>query len=277
MYAPQQHHSKFQDAEWTGFLQTLEHENPTACSEFEFSDFDSTTQAGPGAMTTMAGLPMMSPASASSSGSALITPPDSATHPGASWPGTSAPVMAFPPALMQHDIGYPWVDAQGFHTVQHFQHDQGLGIHIPQQLRNDQQHMRFDHVIKHESPAHGRIISLKQSPTATWQRPYQREQSFGPTSDCNNHGDIDEEDAADPCYAQLLFRCLKEAPEHTLSLKDIYDWVSRSSNKAKDPKMRGWQNSVRHNLSMNAVSLPLMLKVTTWKTNRITGVRASAS
>ena len=65
--------------------------------------------------------------------------------------------------------------------------------------------------------------------------------------------DLDGAEAADPCYAQLLYRCLKEAPDHTLSLKDLYHWVSEHSQKAKDTTSKGWQNSVRHNLSMNAV------------------------
>ena len=68
-------------------------------------------------------------------------------------------------------------------------------------------------------------------------------------------------DPADPCYAQLLYQCLKEAPDHTLSLRELYEWVSQHSQKAKDPKNRGWQNSVRHNLSMNAVSHDLPYQI----------------
>jgi hypothetical protein len=64
------------------------------------------------------------------------------------------------------------------------------------------------------------------------------------------------EEGTDPCYAQLLHRCLKEAPDHTLSLKEVYEWVLQHSQKAKN-KDRGWQNSVRHNLSMNAVSISI--------------------
>lgn len=63
-------------------------------------------------------------------------------------------------------------------------------------------------------------------------------------------------DVADPCYAQLLYRCLLEAQDHTMSLKDIYNWVFRHSQKARDSTSTGWQNSVRHNLSMNAVGRP---------------------
>lgn len=67
-------------------------------------------------------------------------------------------------------------------------------------------------------------------------------------------GEITNGEIADPCYAQLLFRCLREAPEHTMSLKDVYTWVRQYSQKARDSTGTGWQNSVRHNLSMNAVS-----------------------
>jgi hypothetical protein len=58
----------------------------------------------------------------------------------------------------------------------------------------------------------------------------------------------------DPCYAQLLYKCLKEAPAHTMALKKVYEWVLQHSQKARDSPGTGWQNSVRHNLSMNAVS-----------------------
>ncbi|MCJ1257761.1 hypothetical protein MMC24_005587 [Lignoscripta atroalba] len=51
-------------------------------------------------------------------------------------------------------------------------------------------------------------------------------------------------------YAQLIFRALKSAPEHKMVLKEIYDWFERNTDKAKS-STKGWQNSIRHNLSMN--------------------------
>ena len=69
----------------------------------------------------------------------------------------------------------------------------------------------------------------------------------------------DDEDrgaeSTDRCYAYLLWRCLSEAPGNMLPLRGIYEWVLRNSQKARRDPGRGWQNSVRHNLSMNAVSL----------------------
>ena len=57
------------------------------------------------------------------------------------------------------------------------------------------------------------------------------------------------------CYAVLLYNCLRQAPDHERSLKDIYNWMEANTSKARDSANKGWQNSVRHNLSMNAVSL----------------------
>lgn len=60
-----------------------------------------------------------------------------------------------------------------------------------------------------------------------------------------------------PCYANLIYQALMEAPGHKMILKDIYAWIAQNTDKAKDPSSKGWQNSVRHNLSMNGVHISL--------------------
>lgn len=75
------------------------------------------------------------------------------------------------------------------------------------------------------------------------------------SQDASENGEEKDPDSADPCYAKLLWRCLMKADNHELSLKEIYHWIQSNSLKARDPSSKGWQNSVRHNLSMNAVSL----------------------
>jgi hypothetical protein len=55
-------------------------------------------------------------------------------------------------------------------------------------------------------------------------------------------------------YAQLIYRALLEAPGHTMILRDIYNWFIQNTDKAADKETKGWQNSIRHNLSMNGVS-----------------------
>lgn len=57
----------------------------------------------------------------------------------------------------------------------------------------------------------------------------------------------------EPPYAKLIYRALMDAPGHQMVLKDIYEWIARNTDKARDPAFKGWQNSVRHNLSMNGV------------------------
>lgn len=63
-----------------------------------------------------------------------------------------------------------------------------------------------------------------------------------------------EEDINNEPYAKLIYRALIGAPRHRMVLKDIYEWFEVHTNKARDPKSKGWQNSIRHNLSMNGVS-----------------------
>lgn len=59
--------------------------------------------------------------------------------------------------------------------------------------------------------------------------------------------------STDPPYSQLIYQALKETEGHRLQLQDIYAWFEKNTNKGKD-QGKGWQNSIRHNLSMNAVS-----------------------
>lgn len=52
-------------------------------------------------------------------------------------------------------------------------------------------------------------------------------------------------------YAKLIYKALLSAPGHRMVLKDIYDWFIAHTDKSKNPSQKGWQNSIRHNLSMN--------------------------
>jgi hypothetical protein len=54
-------------------------------------------------------------------------------------------------------------------------------------------------------------------------------------------------------YAQLIQECLLQAPGHRMMLRDIYDWFERNTTKPRESGGNGWQNSIRHNLSMNKV------------------------
>lgn len=58
----------------------------------------------------------------------------------------------------------------------------------------------------------------------------------------------------DEPYAKLIYRAFMSQPDYTMSLQDIYQWFRDNTTKAVSAK-GGWQNSIRHNLSMNAVSI----------------------
>jgi hypothetical protein len=53
-------------------------------------------------------------------------------------------------------------------------------------------------------------------------------------------------------------------------LRDIYEWFKNNTDKASASETKGWQNSIRHNLSMNGVCLSLIHN--TERPNRILGL-----
>ncbi|RMZ87675.1 hypothetical protein DV736_g5102, partial [Chaetothyriales sp. CBS 134916] len=67
--------------------------------------------------------------------------------------------------------------------------------------------------------------------------------------------DLDYEDDEDgqggKPYARLIYEALLEAPGHRMMLRDIYDWFEKNTTKPRESGTNGWQNSIRHNLSMN--------------------------
>lgn len=58
---------------------------------------------------------------------------------------------------------------------------------------------------------------------------------------------------SDAPYAKLIYKALMEAPNHSMVLQDIYQWFIDNTEKGNSAST-GWRNSIRHNLSMNAVS-----------------------
>lgn len=67
-----------------------------------------------------------------------------------------------------------------------------------------------------------------------------------------NAGEAGAIDKEQP-YAQLIYKALLDAPDNTMILRDIYDWFKKYTDKASASETKGWQNSIRHNLSMNGV------------------------
>ncbi|KAK4504499.1 hypothetical protein PRZ48_005415 [Zasmidium cellare] len=265
----QRHGSASHDQEWADFLRSYSQGglDPTASSDnigFGLMGVDDGMPAQFGAMNDFQEHP--DPASNTTINNSLSSSmhdPNGAQHPFQSWPVVSnVPLVAYeqPPF---HPA--PWM-AEPHHQQHphHYEHQQpltfgmpgreGLGIHMPPTSHPiDAQHaMHFGGpFIDHDSP-------IAHHPHDDYKHDMGMPHHLPPSvhDDLFAGEDLDDREAsadpADPCYAQLLYQCLKEAPDHTLSLRELYEWVQQHSQKAKDPKNRGWQNSVRHNLSMNA-------------------------
>lgn len=66
--------------------------------------------------------------------------------------------------------------------------------------------------------------------------------------------DLSSEDAKDIkppySYATIISQAILSTEEHMMTLADIYDWISRHYSFYRFSKS-GWQNSIRHNLSLN--------------------------
>ncbi|KAI0409815.1 hypothetical protein F4802DRAFT_611502 [Xylaria palmicola] len=52
-------------------------------------------------------------------------------------------------------------------------------------------------------------------------------------------------------YAKQIWRALMSSPNKAMILQQIYEWFRINTDRAKSDS-KGWQNSIRHNLSMNA-------------------------
>ncbi len=127
----------------------------------------------------------------------------------------------------------------------------------------------LDNIIP-DSPADFEQLTLSDSPTL-WNLTLS-DNSFGfrgtpalvdiSSSKASDDGEGDSGDrnlsnveprTSDPPYAKLIYKALMEAPNHSMVLQDIYQWFIDNTGKGNSAST-GWRNSIRHNLSMNAVS-----------------------
>ena len=248
---PSNQTSEMQNAEWDEFLSGLKQENSIGGSEPLFSNLTPETQAAPGALTSMSGSPLRTPyQTASLNNFSRITPPQSARQAGSSLPVTNVGATSYPASRLP---GEQWRLVQMPHhpytgSIGH----EGLYIQMPPtpQTAGIHQGPVMEQMLLHDSP-HG-LPGVTMQDTDVVLYPADQNSTAFLDDSAGNDGD-DEADAVDPCYAKLLYRALMEKHNHTMSLKELYEWIVVHSQKAKDSRSRGWQNSVRHNLSMNKV------------------------
>lgn len=106
------------------------------------------------------------------------------------------------------------------------------------------------------TPERSYTQQLRVSPPDEARSPYELEERGQQSIDESEESDEDGSVNCEP-YAQLIFRALKGAPGYRMVLKDIYRWFENNTDKARKSS-KGWQNSIRHNLSMNGVRLPFL-------------------
>lgn len=159
----------------------------------------------------------------------------------ASLPNESIASESYPPAAYQ-------LEAQ--------QHHDALDLSDPE-IKSQLMQLSSDYENHHYGASRIKIEDL-----ADYQSPYlDLTRASTPHDDSATYtsedGTIDKEQP----YAQLIYQALLQAPNNTMILRDIYDWFRRYTDKASASETKGWQNSIRHNLSMNGVC-PLPSSVT---------------
>lgn len=121
--------------------------------------------------------------------------------------------------------------------------DTGMNDHL-MQMRDDYEHHYGSHFKANNHAGYNSPYSdLTRASTPSSESP---RRNF-------NSGDDTTIDKEQP-YAQLIYQALLQADGHTMILRDIYDWFFKYTDKAAASETKGWQNSIRHNLSMNGVS-----------------------
>ena len=111
------------------------------------------------------------------------------------------------------------------------------------------------------------------SPVVTWSRPQGNRietSSRGEDAIAGKEDPEEEDVGSDKPYARLIWEALMQAPGHRMMLREIYAWFQSNTNKARESGSNGWQNSIRHNLSMNQVRICSFVQTMLWQELLIT-------
>ncbi|KAH7319469.1 hypothetical protein BKA65DRAFT_102647 [Rhexocercosporidium sp. MPI-PUGE-AT-0058] len=138
------------------------------------------------------------------------------------------------------------------------------GMHIPS---NNTMSSPFDYQNLSNAPdlerlsiSHSPVPKIEQDNAMDNVLSFERPPPFGmPSSESSEEGNSSremtalevEEHNVDEPYAKLIYRALMSAPNRSMVLQEIYQWFRENTQKGSSDT-KGWMNSIRHNLSMNA-------------------------
>lgn len=122
-----------------------------------------------------------------------------------------------------------------------------LGGAHPDVVLNGDNPLQWDEVVDQFQPP---AVWNDNSPTPSYAPSTDPVPSQHPERRDSGNGDEEEEDPRS--WDKVLYAVLLELPGHCARLQEIYDLVPNETNKWQFRS--GWQNSVRHNLSLNKVS-----------------------
>ena len=116
-----------------------------------------------------------------------------------------------------------------------------------------------DNLAEFPDPSYGYKAPLKRanSTSISAQEPQSKKIRLGDTSAPElpepENMLVPEDDGRKPpySYAMLIGMAILRAPERHLTLAQIYRWISSTFSHYKNKAEPGWQNSIRHNLSLN--------------------------
>ncbi|KAH9215164.1 hypothetical protein DL95DRAFT_388872 [Leptodontidium sp. 2 PMI_412] len=128
------------------------------------------------------------------------------------------------------------------------------------------------------SISHSPVLKIEQDDAMDNIMSFERASSFRkPSRESSEEGnssrettavEIEEHIAGEP-YAKLIYRALMGAPNRSMVLQEIYQWFRENTPKGNS-QSKGWMNSIRHNLSMNAAFKKTERKTTSEDTKKST-------
>lgn len=138
------------------------------------------------------------------------------------------------------------------------------------------------------SPADG-LVSTYPPPVDSLMPAYMRQQSRSDSPIILSTADVESHRASEPPlpntpaeasgdgppYAQLIYKALMSRHDHCMTLQEIYQWFRENTEKPKGGG-KGWQNSIRHNLSMNRVSCFFFFLVRSFLSFRVLCLRRAS-